>query len=74
MKQKQKPPPLRRPKAGRNSLRVGVGWYTEDEWVRVKSAAVDPERFEDTYGEWLEMAECALADLRAIGNMPRSRM
>ena len=46
---------------------VGVGWYTQDEWVKVRSAAVDSERFEETYTEWLRMAEGALADLRATG-------
>ena len=63
MKQKHKLAP--RPKAPRNSVLVGVGWYTEDEWAKVRSSAADPERFEETYAEWLQMAERALADLLA---------
>src|SRR3954468_24074140 len=50
-----------------NPVRIGVGWYSEDEWTKVKAAAADPDRFEATYAEWLQMAEKALADLRAAG-------
>ena len=43
---------------------IGVGWYTEENWTRIKATAVDPERFESTFGEWTAMAEGALADLK----------
>ena len=46
---------------------VGVGWYTEVDWAKVKASAVDAERFEASYAEWVEMAKQALADLRATG-------
>ena len=42
-------------------------WYTQSEWAKVKAAATDPERFESTYPEWVEMAQKALVDLRAVG-------
>ena len=67
MKTKNKLPPWLRPKSQPATMHVGVGWYTEGEWVKVKAAAVDAERFEDTYAEWVEMAETALAELRATG-------
>ena len=46
---------------------VGVGWYTAGEWAQVKASAVDAERFEDSYHEWVRMAEQALGELRATG-------
>ncbi len=67
MKSKKKSPPSPRPKASPRALSVGVGWYTEVEWVKVKAAAVDAERFEDSYVEWVQMAEQALAELQATG-------
>jgi hypothetical protein len=52
---------------------VGLAWYTEEEWLKVKTAAVDPDRFEETYREWLQLAEEALVKLRAEGiNAQRS--
>lgn len=48
-------------------LIIGVGWYEEEEWKKVKLSAVDPERFEATYSEWVEMAEQAFAKIRAVG-------
>ena len=69
MKPKNKLPPWLQPKKPNPSpgLSVGVGWYTEEEWAKVKAAAADPERFEETYSEWVQVAEEALAKLRASG-------
>lgn len=49
-------------------LIIGVGWYEEEEWKKVKLSAVDPERFEETYSEWVEMAEQAFAKIRTVGS------
>ncbi len=46
---------------------VGVTWYTEENWERVKAAATDPERFEETYTEWSSMAVDALANIKRTG-------
>jgi hypothetical protein len=46
---------------------VGVGWYTEAEWAAVKSAAADPELFEQSFKEWVFMAEEALSGMRLSG-------
>ncbi|NTV87878.1 MAG: hypothetical protein HGA21_14200 [Burkholderiaceae bacterium] len=35
--------------------------------MKVKESSVDPDRFENTYEEWLEMAEEALSDMKAAG-------
>jgi hypothetical protein len=46
---------------------TGVAWYTSSEWARVKATAVDPERFEASFDDWVAMAEKALVDLRKAG-------
>jgi hypothetical protein len=68
---KHKLPPWLRPKMPPRQLQVGVGWYTESEWARVKAAAADPERFEATHHEWLQLAEEALAKFLAAGIVAR---
>ena len=60
---------LRAKKAQRQELVVGVAWYTEQEWARVRACAADPDGFEATYPEWLKMAEDALKEIRReVGN------
>ncbi|ROZ76190.1 hypothetical protein EEB15_13630 [Ramlibacter sp. WS9] len=49
---------------------VAVGWYTPDEWARVKAVATDPEVFEDPFQELEAMATDALRDLRNVGVVP----
>jgi len=44
---------------------VGVGWYSREEWAKVRRNAVDPDRLEDTFEEWEAMAEDALNRLQA---------
>jgi len=50
--------------------RLGVCWYLEDEWNKVKSEAVDPERFDETFSDWENMASGALKDLQKTGLEP----
>jgi methylthioribose-1-phosphate isomerase len=57
---------LRSKKKARSTV-VGVTWYTEEDWSKVKAAATDPERFEGTYSEWNAMAVEAVADLKKVG-------
>jgi methylthioribose-1-phosphate isomerase len=56
-----------RAKKKTKSTVVGVTWYTEENWNKVKAAATDPERFEETYAEWSGMAIEAVADLKKTG-------
>ncbi len=67
MKPKSKLPPWLRPKEPPTKVTVGVAWYSQEEWGLVKASAADPERFENSYQEWTEVAESALKDLRAAG-------
>jgi hypothetical protein len=64
---RKRKPPFARLKEPERGVRVGLGWYTEEEWAKVRAAAVDPERFESTYVEWLRIAEATLYRFRAVG-------
>lgn len=48
-------------------MRIGVTWYTEQEWRLVRDAASDAERLEASYAEWVAMAEEATKDMLAAG-------
>lgn len=61
---------LRMKKVMRQPPSLGVCWYTEEEWIKIKLEAVDPERFEATYQEWESMAIKALEDLQQTGLSP----
>jgi len=52
------------------AVQFSVGWYTEQEWAKVRASAADPELFEATYAEWVEMAEQTLSGMRARGLNP----
>ena len=57
---------LRAKKSARSTV-LGVAWYTEEDWGKVKAVATDPERFEETYTEWSAMAIGAVKDLQKAG-------
>jgi hypothetical protein len=60
---------LRAKKSQGEGLLLGVAWYTEEQWARVKARAVDSDLFQATYAEWVKMAEDALAEIRReVGN------
>lgn len=52
------------------NVALGVCWYSERDWSLVKLTAVDPERFEDTYQDWLKMAEEALKEMGTANIAP----
>ena len=54
-------------------LRVSVGWYTAEEWAKVKATATDPERFESSFLECEVMAEESMDGIRAAGLDPQKR-
>ncbi|MGM9485859.1 hypothetical protein [Ideonella sp. YS5] len=63
-------PPWLQPKVNPPAVNFGVVWYTEAEWAKVKETSVDPERFEASYSEWIQMAEQGLQQLQAMGIVP----
>ena len=54
-----------RPSSG--TTRLGLAWYTEQEWRRLKELAHDREALDDSYEEWLRTAEETLEKLRSRG-------
>ena len=48
-------------------LIIGVCWYKEEQWERLKDIVADPEVIEDTYQQWRKDAEKALGELKATG-------
>lgn len=49
------------------SLVVGVTWYTEETWARVKATATDPECFEDSFEQWKATAVAARREFQRSG-------
>jgi len=50
-----------------DNVNIGVCWYKEEQWERLKEIVADPESLEDTYQQWRKDAEKALSQLRANG-------
>lgn len=50
--------------------KIGVGWYTENEWHRLCTVAEDADRLEKSYGEWLEAFQKGCAELTKAGIIP----
>ena len=67
MKAKNSLPTWLKPKQSSAKQPVAVGWYDLENWTKVKAAASDPDRFEDSYQDWTDMAEKALKDLIGVG-------
>ena len=56
-----------RAKKRNKALVIAMTWYTEETWAQVKSTAVDPECFENSFPEWKSMAVKALRELLRSG-------
>jgi len=48
-------------------VRVGVAWYTREQWVVVRAVATDPDNLEGTYEDWVIMAERTIQELARTG-------
>src|SRR5258708_22190970 len=55
------------PNESKQELVVGFAWYRPAQWERVRDISSDVDDLEDTYEEWLRLAEQKLAELRAAG-------
>ena len=43
---------------------AGVAWYADEQaWAEIKRKALDPEVFEASYADWLDMASEGVASL-----------
>jgi len=43
---------------------VGVAWYREADWPRIKELFPDADKLHDSYAEWLKFAEGSVRRLR----------
>jgi hypothetical protein len=48
-------------------VRWGVARYERDQWARAREVAADPSVLEETYEEWVAIAERAIRTLKAAG-------
>ena len=46
---------------------IAIVWYRPEQWQRVRDIAVDSDEFEDTYFEWLQLAEERTEELKGRG-------
>jgi len=55
------------PNESKQELVVGFAWYRPAQWQRVRDISTDADDLEDTYEEWLRLAEAKFAELKAGG-------
>lgn len=46
---------------------IAVVWYRPEQWQRVRDIAADSDEFEDSYVEWLQLAEEKAMELKGRG-------
>ncbi len=54
-------------KANSPSAVIGVAWYRPEQWEIMRNVAVDGDKLEDTYAEWLMDAERVVKQLQQGG-------
>ncbi len=54
-------------KANSPSAVIGVAWYRPDQWEIMRNVAVDRDKLEDTYTEWLADVERLVKQLEQQG-------
>jgi len=48
-------------------MRVGVAWFREAEWARLRTVAADPEILEESYSDWLKVFDRSLRTIKEAG-------
>jgi hypothetical protein len=56
------------------NVAIGVAWYSEQDWTRLRLVCADPEEMDDSYAEWRAAAEKAIDDLRRQGGQTVERI
>jgi hypothetical protein len=46
---------------------VAIVWYRPEQWQRVRDIATDSDEFENSYVEWLQLAEAKAKELKGRG-------
>lgn len=52
-----------------SAVSIAIGWYSLQDWQRLKRVVTDSEVLHATYLEWVEEAERTIATLREAGTM-----
>ena len=55
------------PNESKQKLVVGFAWYRPAQWQRVRDISSDADDLEDTYEQWLSLAEQKVTELKASG-------
>ena len=55
------------PKKSGAGMAVGVAWYREADWPRIKELFPDADKLHDSYAEWLKFAEESVKRLASTG-------
>jgi hypothetical protein len=58
---------VKRPQPKKSSGVVGVAWYREADWPRIKELFPDADKLHDSYAEWLKFAEDSVRRLKRSG-------
>jgi hypothetical protein len=53
--------------SSKQDMVVGLAWYRPQQWQRVRDISTDADDLEETYEDWLRLADNKLAELRASG-------
>ncbi len=46
---------------------IAIVWYRPEQWQRVRDVATDAEALEESYSEWLQLAESKFEELQSRG-------
>lgn len=57
----------RQSKTSGQGMAVGVAWYREADWSRIKELFPDADQLHDSYAEWLKSAEESVKRLARTG-------
>jgi hypothetical protein len=55
------------PKKSGAGMAVGVAWYRDADWPRIKELFPDADKLHDSYAEWLKFAEESVKRLASTG-------
>ncbi|HEY2975644.1 MAG TPA: hypothetical protein VGJ48_24230 [Pyrinomonadaceae bacterium] len=58
---------MKDPKNTPDKIVVGFAWYRPEQWQRVRDISSDAGALEDSYEEWLSLAEQKLKELSSSG-------
>ena len=58
---------MKESKESQDKIVVGFAWYRPEQWQRVRDISSDADALEDSYEEWLSLAEQKLKELSSSG-------